>query len=404
MARDRWSCDHDAQLKGTNMSQLIEADRSPTSMRKRLPLSALEWVEVRSAQEILATLDEHGRLDGMPFMPEMLRYCGQRLQVSKRAHKTCDTITRTGIRHLDASVHLGDTRCDGSAHGGCDAACLLFWKEAWIKRLDGADAAATPARATVKRGCTEQQLRAATQVPTPSHAGEPIYACQATQLLEATSTNRKWDLRHFVEDYTSGNVDVATMVRGAAYRVSSVIILRTERLARRFGLRRALSEPLISLYDAFQARLPRGVPFPRRPGAIPKGQRTPTEPPKNLRPGEWVRVKSYEQIRTTLDPNNKNRGLYFDAEHVPYCGKIGRVRSVVKQIIDERTGKMLRFKTPCVILEGASCKAAYSEHRFYCPRAIYPYWRELWLDRLDAPAPLATPDTVTRQPSQSVRA
>ena len=34
-----------------------------------------DLVEIRSREEILATLDEHGRLDGMPFMPEMLAFC-----------------------------------------------------------------------------------------------------------------------------------------------------------------------------------------------------------------------------------------------------------------------------------------------------------------------------------------
>ena len=40
------------------------------------PVPALcigEVVEVRSPEEILATLDENGELDGLPFMPEMLR-------------------------------------------------------------------------------------------------------------------------------------------------------------------------------------------------------------------------------------------------------------------------------------------------------------------------------------------
>src|SRR4051794_26168577 len=36
------------------------------------PLCADDWVQVRSREEILATLDENGQLDGMPFMPEML--------------------------------------------------------------------------------------------------------------------------------------------------------------------------------------------------------------------------------------------------------------------------------------------------------------------------------------------
>jgi hypothetical protein len=35
-----------------------------------------QLVEVRSSAEIAATLDANGKLDGVPFMPEMARYCG----------------------------------------------------------------------------------------------------------------------------------------------------------------------------------------------------------------------------------------------------------------------------------------------------------------------------------------
>ena len=40
-----------------------------------------DLVEVRSAEEIVATLDERGELENLPFMPEMLKFCGQRLSV-----------------------------------------------------------------------------------------------------------------------------------------------------------------------------------------------------------------------------------------------------------------------------------------------------------------------------------
>ena len=40
-------------------------------------LCAGDWVEVRSKAEILSTLDENGRLEGLPFMPQMFQYCGQ---------------------------------------------------------------------------------------------------------------------------------------------------------------------------------------------------------------------------------------------------------------------------------------------------------------------------------------
>jgi hypothetical protein len=103
--------------------------------------------------------------------------------------------------------------------------------------------------------------------------------------------------------------------------------------------------------------------------------------PLELRPGEWVRVKSYDAILDTLDGNNKNRGMFFDAEEVPYCGKTFRVRSLVRRIINERTGKMLDLKGNNVILEGVYCKGWYSDRRMHCPRAIYSFWREGWLER-----------------------
>ena len=66
-------------------------------------------VEIRGKEEILATLDEHGCVDGLPFMPEMLKFCGQRLPVRAVAHKTCETVHRTWRgRRLTATVHLGD--------------------------------------------------------------------------------------------------------------------------------------------------------------------------------------------------------------------------------------------------------------------------------------------------------
>jgi hypothetical protein len=45
----------------------MQADQ--TNGTRVLGLGIGELVEVRSAQEILATLDENGELDGLPFMP-----------------------------------------------------------------------------------------------------------------------------------------------------------------------------------------------------------------------------------------------------------------------------------------------------------------------------------------------
>ncbi len=54
------------------------------------------------------------------------------------------------------------------------------------------------------------------------------------------------------------------------------------------------------------------------------------------------------------------------------------------KIINERTGKMQEMKNPCIILDSVVCKARYSDCRMFCPREIYSWWREIWLERVDS--------------------
>ena len=53
-----------------------------------LALRAGDLVEVRTAGEILGTLDADGTLDALPFMPEMLEFCGRRFRVFRKVEKT----------------------------------------------------------------------------------------------------------------------------------------------------------------------------------------------------------------------------------------------------------------------------------------------------------------------------
>ena len=125
----------------------------------------------------------------------------------------------------------------------------------------------------------------------------------------------------------------------------------------------------------------RGSIWPRTPGLLPDGSETPSSN-LNLQAGEMVRVKSHEEILKTITTSNRNRGMLWDAELVPYCGKRFRVLKRVTQLISEQTGKMLMMKTPCIVLDSVVCQARYSSCRMFCPRAMYPYWREVWLERI----------------------
>jgi hypothetical protein len=39
-------------------------------------------------------------------------------------------------RQMADAVFLDDAWCDGLAYGGCEMACAIVWKEAWLKRAD----------------------------------------------------------------------------------------------------------------------------------------------------------------------------------------------------------------------------------------------------------------------------
>ena len=345
-----------------------------------LSLSAGDWVEIRTKDEILRTLDRTGQLDGLPFMPEMFAYCRRRFRVYKRAHKTCDTVNDYKGRRMRATVHLEGLRCSGSSHGGCEAGCLIFWKHAWLKKVSPVDAEATakPLEAEPEEGhqespdsCREEDVFAGTRRRGESGGNSPAYVCQATQVPAATEPLSPWDLQQYVEDYTSGNVRLGQILSGFIYMGYRHWLVN-------LGI--GLGPTLRWLYDLFQ-KIRGGIPYPRRHGKIPLGERTPSLT-LDLQPGEWVRVKSLPEILATCDTEDNNRGMKWDAELVPYCGGTYRVLRRVTKIINERTGNMQTMKTPCIILDGVFCQARYSECRLFCPRSIYSYWREIWLERV----------------------
>ena len=81
------------------------------------------------------------------------------------------------------------------------------------------------------------------------------------------------------------------------------------------------------------------------------------------------------------------RGLSFDQEMVPYCGRTARVKAKVERFIDERTGRMVELTSDAYILDGVVCQSVRSDKRWFCSRDIYPWWREAWLEPLaDDPA------------------
>lgn len=315
-----------------------------------------DWVEVRSLEEIMETLDEQGRLGGMPFMPEMARYCGRRFRIAKSAHKTCDPTGQTNMRKLADSVHLS-TRCDGSAHGHCEARCLIFWKTAWLRRADG------PSRARVDAPQDKAVLQHL-QDRTQRKSDEGVrYCCQATEIVRATTPLSRNELNQYVDDIATGNVSSAHVAQQCVAVVTKAALSRLGRL--------------------------NGRGAQTIPRAAASGHAE--QPPLNLHEGELVRIRLAKDILATLDANGKHRGLALEAEMLRYCGREFRVAGRVNRIIDEASGKMVTIKNDCIVLDGLVCRGLDNSGRLFCPRSPFFYWREAWLERAEPVREIVTP-------------
>ena len=330
-----------------------------------------DFVEVRSREEILAMLGPDGRLyrDRLPFMPEMLQYCGRRFRVSAVAHKTCDTATLIMGRRMRDAVFLQDLRCDGSAHGGCQARCLLFWKTQWLKLVESSEwdektEGPVPDR---KATCSERQLHDATKAVMAN--GALRYYCQATEHWAASEPLRALAIWHFIEDLRTRNAKLKDIVKVVCLH----LVWRLRHLPRGWRIS-------IWIYDRIHRLLTRR-PDPFREGVIPEGAPTPEER-LDLQPGECVEVKSHDEILQTVSVALRNRGLKYNAEMTPVCGQRFRVAQRVHQIIEEKSGLMVTMNNACITLEGVYCQALYTPYSLLCSRRVTPYFREIWLRRV----------------------
>jgi hypothetical protein len=295
-------------------------------------------VEIRDWSEIRASLDEDGTLDGLPFMREMKRFCGRRFVVSKRIERTCEEIGKQ-MRRIHEVVFLDELRCDGVAHGGCQKGCFLMWKEAWLKRVDD----------HIYRESDSNEPDD-DSFPYPHVSLDSQYVCQSTELASATAALPWWDVGMVLRD-----------IRAKTYSSSALFAL----------IARAILMRLIARAMGKSYRHLEGT-----------RTRTPTQTLR-LRSGEWVKVRSREEIVDTLDRSGKNRGLVFTVEMVQFCGGTYRVLRRLEKMINEPTRRLVDVQDT-VILENVVCDGCHIA-RGGCPRANYHFWREIWLERVSEP-------------------
>jgi hypothetical protein len=99
----------------------------------------------------------------------------------------------------------------------------------------------------------------------------------------------------------------------------------------------------------------------------------------NLEPGEWVQVRSFDEISRTLDENRKYKGAFFMPAMEKFCGKKFKVFKKVQVIKLESTGEVRKLKRPSVFLEGVYCDGVRVNG---CERSCFHFWKEAWLKRI----------------------
>lgn len=311
-------------------------------------LQAGTIVYVRPVQQILATLNQQGTLDGLPFMTEMLRYCGQRCRVASHVEATC--VLGSGLRRfeLDDVVTLEGVRCDGQAHEDCEVACVIFWKEAWLSR-----------KSLPGPGNLDPRFEPGTiELLSGSHSRQLV--CQSTALRSATEPVgrcRKYAL--IIKHLLTRRIGFRLMVRYAGPALFWRLVGPFYRFGKGVKAKLAAKGPA-ELPDRCSSE---GAPLP-------------------LKPGDWVQVRTKQEIQQTLDSNARNAGLSFTLDMFPYCGGTYQVRSPIHTIIRETDGRRVHLHNT-VSLNQVTCRGLL--HCGVCPREHFLWWRDAWLKRAASP-------------------
>jgi hypothetical protein len=92
-------------------------------------------VKVKTKQDIILTLDEENKLDGLLFMDQMFNYCNQE-------HRICKIVKHIYMKKMIAPTAplyiLHELRCDGTSESfsqRCDRTCNLVWHESWLEEI-----------------------------------------------------------------------------------------------------------------------------------------------------------------------------------------------------------------------------------------------------------------------------
>ena len=321
-------------------------------------------VRVKSIEEILSTLDSDGKVEGLPFMPEMVAFAGRTLPVDAVTHRTCGTVkiceTSGTTRHMEGAVHLRGVRCDGSCTRGLSGR-LPDLLEAAV--AGGGFPGEHRRRPSWRRRRLPTTCRPRWPPPpgaTGTTTDDPVYSCQGPAMLRATS------------------VRLATPTRALG---------RRRPLGQRGRAHTALASFAVLAFNRWQGAGANGCQ--RRcgfaaggswPWYVPSGERR-RYPPLDLQPGELVEVRSRDRDRG--HPRRQRRPSWPSLR----CRDAPLLREAHGSLPGS-TASSTRRPAGCsgsATASSSRTSGVRARSGRVCRRKIYTYWREAWLRRVGPP-------------------
>lgn len=103
---------------------------------------------------------------------------------------------------------------------------------------------------------------------------------------------------------------------------------------------------------------------------------------EDMNQGDWVKVRSFNEIQAGLNSWRQLKGCTFMTEMAEYCGSIQSVYKVMETFVDERDYTLKKSKG-IILLNGVMCGGTAEFGK--CDRACLHFWRKEWLEKIDEP-------------------
>ena len=95
-------------------------------------------------------------------------------------------------------------------------------------------------------------------------------------------------------------------------------------------------------------------------------------------PGDLVRVRSLDEIKSTLDNHGNLKGCKFMPEMTKFCGTTQQVFKRLERFLNE-CDYTIRHCNGMVLLKDVMCEGVAESGR--CDRSCFFYWRVEWLEK-----------------------